>query len=135
MQMHTALESAAKTPDQQFPARPVYPTSANLQDADTQVQYWKVLLCDERRYPPGSWSPGPKEEVCCFCMAWLAFGKHPRWCCGCLRFELSSTRSVPMRSACDRCQWIWMFLVVQEDRAGGKVWHPLWPKFRNLAVR
>lgn len=65
------------------PAHAQYP-KRNMFDADTQVQYWKVLLCDERRYPPGSWSPGPKEE---------------------------------------------------EDRAGGKVWHPLWPKFRNLAVR
>lgn len=34
-----------------------------MQDADTQVQYWKVLLCDPQRYPPGSWSPGPMEEV------------------------------------------------------------------------
>ncbi|PRW58044.1 hypothetical protein C2E21_3663 [Chlorella sorokiniana] len=72
--MHQFEEGAAHA---QYPKR-------NTFDIDTQVQYWKVLLCDERRYPPGSWSPGPKEE---------------------------------------------------EDRAAGKIWHPLWPKFRNLAVR
>ncbi|KAI7844598.1 hypothetical protein COHA_001838 [Chlorella ohadii] len=65
------------------PAHAQYP-KRNTFDADTQVQYWKVLLCDPQRYPPGSWSPGPMEE---------------------------------------------------EGRAAGKVWHPLWPKFRNLAVR
>ena len=34
-----------------------------LQDVNTEVQYWKVLLCDEQQYPSGSWSPGPQEEV------------------------------------------------------------------------
>ena len=29
-----------------------------LQDADTEVQFWKVLLCD----PEGSWTPGRKER-------------------------------------------------------------------------
>ncbi|PRW57966.1 hypothetical protein C2E21_3662 [Chlorella sorokiniana] len=47
----------------------------NMKDASTEVQYWKVLLCDERRYPPGSWTPGPKEE------AGRAAGQswHPTW--------------------------------------------------------
>ena len=32
--------------------------TARPQDADTEVQFWKVLLCD----PEGSWTPGRKER-------------------------------------------------------------------------
>ncbi len=34
------------------------PQACLLQDDETQVQWWKLMLCD----PEGSWTPGGQEE-------------------------------------------------------------------------
>ena len=68
---------------------------------------------------------------------WL-LERNPSWCCGCCcTCDLSSVQrsACPCAQPCATAKGCGCFWCMQEDRAGGKVWHPLWPKFRNLAVR
>ena len=108
------------------------PVPLLLQDSDTQVQYWKVLLCDERHYPPGSWTPSPREEV-----RWIISQRHAWLEAGMVQTSQAAPLLLCLHM-CVHCRSInaaVRCLLLQAGHAAGMQWHPSWPKFRNLAVR